>query len=360
MCVEDPFSQIQSHISHNAISGAAAERLATALLCNTSMQHLDLSYCSLDGNGFYLLCKFLSTTSSLRHLNLSDNKIDNFIAEELTVALSKISSLNYLILCNCDIQELGFDKILGTLCVKNILHHLSLSCNIISDQTAAKICEVTAASTFLTELEISSCNISGHGFRLIAESLKKDNKISLEHLNISFNTILFNAAESISTTFYANKSLEYLDLSGCKLGEREFIIICKSLSNNVQLTYFNVSNNTITSQVADEISSIINGNRTLQYVNFCNCNLKDDGIRSIIDVLCNIKALRTFIASNNPAISNDSVKRIADVICRNTFLEHFDLSKCNLQEASTKVISQAANSISTLKCLILDQYSYIS
>jgi len=300
---------------------------------------------------------------------------------------------------------------MGTLCNTNILHHLNLNCNIISDQTAAKICEVIAASTYLNELEIGSCNISGHGFRLIAESLMNDNKILLQHLNIKFNAILFNAAESISTTLCANKLLEHLDLSGCKLGERDFVIICKSLRNNVLLTHLNLSHNSITCKVAAEIASIISGNGTLQYVNFHNCNLQDDGAKYILDGLCNVKTLRVFITSNNPAISIDSAKHIAnvissntfieqidlsncklkdngvrhiinslcnvktlrtfiasdnpsismvsvqsiaDIIYNNTFLEHFDLSNCNLQESSIRVISQAANKTSTLKYIRLD------
>ena len=167
------------NIGYNSINDAAAEALAAALLCNTFIQHLDLSYCNIGENSFQTISKSLSATSKL---NLSNNIITNPVAEELTIALYKTCNLNSLILCNCNIQELGFDMILGTLCGQNILHHLSLNCNIISDQTAAKICEVTAASTFLIELEIGSCNISSHSFRLIAESLMNDNKISLEHL----------------------------------------------------------------------------------------------------------------------------------------------------------------------------------
>ena len=345
------------NISHNSITDTAAGRVAAALLANTSMQHLNLSYCSLDENGLNLLCKSLSTICKLKYLNLSDNKINNSVAGQLTSALQKISTLNHLMLCNCEIQELGFDMILGTLCGKNVLHHLNVNQNIISDQTAAKICDVIAGSSFLTKLEISSCNISGHGLRLIAESLLKDNKISLEHLNISSNTIFSNAAESISNTFQANTSLEYLDLSCCKLSGREFMKICQSLNNNILLTYFNVSHNDITEQVAAEIASIITGNVTLQYVNFQNCNLQDSGVMCITDALCNVKTLRTFIASGNPAISHESVKCITNIITSNTFLKHFDLSNCNLQELSTSMISQAAKNITTLKCLLLDQYS---
>ena len=153
---------------------------------------------------------------------------------------------------------------------------------------------------------------------------------------------------------HVNKSLEHLDLSGCKLGECEFITILKSLRRNELLTHFNVSHNSITSGVAAEITSVINGNGTLQYLNFHDCSLQDDGIKSIIDALCNVETLRIFIASNNPAISNDSAKLIADVISNNTFLEHFDLSNCSLQETSTSIIRQVANNISTLKCLMLD------
>ena len=153
--------------------------------------------------------------------------------------------------------------------------------------------------------------------------------------------------------FHAKKSLEHLDLSGCKLGECEFLIICKSLCSNELLTHFNVSHNLITSKVAAEIALAIDGNRTLQFVNLHNCNLRDDGISCIVDALCNVKTLKIFIASNNPAVSNASVKCIANFISRNTFLEQFDLSDCNLQEPSTSVIRQAAKSI-TLKCLMLD------
>ena len=118
--------------------------------------------------------------SNLRYLNIAENRVNNRVAESLASALSCNYKLNYLNLCNCQLQELGFNRILGTLCESNVLHHLNLNLNSLSDQTAYKICDIIASSTSLTALEISSCNVFKKGMKMISGSMLRDSKIPLQ------------------------------------------------------------------------------------------------------------------------------------------------------------------------------------
>ena len=213
-------SLIHLDISYNTLENISVEKLAVAVMGTATLKHLDLSYCELTEKGFIRICKFLSSISNLRYLNIAENRINNRVAESLASALSCNCKLNYLNLCNCQLQELGINRILGTLCESNVLHHLNLNWNPISDQIAYEICDLIATSTSLTALEISSCNVSEEGMKVISESLIKDNNTPLQCLDVSCNIIGPLVAANILS---ANKYLKHLDISECNISERQFI-----------------------------------------------------------------------------------------------------------------------------------------
>ncbi|XP_065902414.1 protein NLRC5-like [Dysidea avara] len=188
-------------ISHNTVDDNSAYKIASALISNTLLNYLDLSNCNLTEKGFIEISESLGSTSNLKHLDLAENTMSTDIAEDLASSLSKNLGLNYLNLCNCKLQEQEFGWVLGTLCERNVLHCLNVSCNAISDQTASKICDVIASSASITALEISSCDLSEKGMEIISKSVLRNNKVPLQCLDISFNTISSSVAATLANIF---------------------------------------------------------------------------------------------------------------------------------------------------------------
>jgi len=328
---------IHLDISYNTLDDDGANKLATTLLCSTSLKHLDLSYCELSENILIRICKSLSSLSSLRHLNIAGNKITDVVSENLATTLSGNLSLIYLNLCNCQLPEIGFNRILGTLCDNNVLHHLKVNYNVTSDQVASKMCDLIATSCSLTTLEIGSCNLSEKGVKTIFKSLRDK---PMQCLDLSFNRIGTSATDAIANTLLASEYIEHLDISGCDLSEPQFIQLAGSLRNNIKLIHINISNNCITNRVALAVASTISGTISLQYINLSNCNLNSVALTTITNALSQITTLKTLIISSN-RVSTVGANCIANVITRNTSLEQVDLSNCMLQHGDKVMITHA-------------------
>jgi len=285
---------------------------------------------------------------------MAQNRTNNAASRNLANALSNNSSLDYLNLCNCELQEKGFNSILGTLSKNNVLHHLNVNFNVISNHTAPKICDVIATSTFMTALEIGSCSLSETRIKVITDSLLKYNKVPLQCLDISFSKMDILVAGSIANFLSANKYLETLTLCRCNLSEVQFIQLCKSVRNSIKIKHLDLSRNSVTDGVATEVASVINGTLSLQCINLCNCNFQTIGLKIIADALSNITTLKTLIMRGN-TISNPDANSIAAVIASNTSLEHVDLSNCTIQEVGRAMITQALQQATKFKHIKINQ-----
>ena len=114
-------------LSDNPIGEGGLKSLCEALSTNTTLEHLNLSYCSLtisEENG-HLLCQLLSTNTSLSYLRLSFNTITD--CRHIAAGLSKNKTLQTLNLFGCSLT----DKSLNDLCsgLNNYIKELKFSGN---------------------------------------------------------------------------------------------------------------------------------------------------------------------------------------------------------------------------------------
>ena len=88
-------------LDHNPISYGGLKRLYETLSTNTTLEELDLAYCSI--NSGPLLGQLLSVNTSLHCLNLSGNKITDY--HSIAAGLSKNRTLKELSLCDCGLTD---------------------------------------------------------------------------------------------------------------------------------------------------------------------------------------------------------------------------------------------------------------
>ena len=84
------------HLSYNNIGESGAEKLAQALMLNTTLRNLDLYGNEIGKQGAIEFSKALCLNSALKTLDVGDNKIDDEGAEALYQALTKNKTLRKL------------------------------------------------------------------------------------------------------------------------------------------------------------------------------------------------------------------------------------------------------------------------
>ena len=113
----------------------------------------------------------------------------------------------------------------------------------------------------LTEVDLSSAEISDFGAAVISVVLEKNS--SLTHLDLSFNYIHEDVASLLSKALKANSSLTFLNLKGnfiCKDGASS---LSKALKANSSLTNLNLSINSIGDAGASFLSQALKANSSL-------------------------------------------------------------------------------------------------
>ena len=92
-------------LSYNPIGEGGLKCLCEALSTNTTLEHLDLGWCSLtisEENG-HLVCQLLSTNTSLGYLRLSGNTITD--CRHIAAGLSNNTTLQTLALSYCGLTD---------------------------------------------------------------------------------------------------------------------------------------------------------------------------------------------------------------------------------------------------------------
>ena len=94
----------------------------------------------------------------------------------------------------------------------------------------------------LTDLDISSCNITSLGFLALFEALRHNHRV--RNLNLSGNPCGFNQHfDQVRNMASSNNKLQSLNLSNCKLDSSFLTALSKGLLHNQSVKAINLSQN---------------------------------------------------------------------------------------------------------------------
>ena len=223
---------------------------------------------------------------------------------------------------NNDLNAEGLSKILDRLKMSTLIK-LNISHNNVIDKAADDIETFLSTNPKLQHLDLSHNNLQSAGIIKIC----RINLAELTAFNISNNNVTDDAAENISTVLSLNNQLESLDLSSNYFKCEGLAKIFDCLKNVKYLRKLNVSGNEITSKAADTIATFLSCNSILEELN--SFMQTSDAIK-IFKHLRNTSRLKKLFVHNN-MITNEGAENIATVLRQNTKLEEFDISYNNMQ-----------------------------
>ena len=134
------------------------------------------------------------------------------------------------------------------------------------------------------------------------------------------------------------------------------IKIAEALKNISTLTVFDIINNGVGEEAADDIAAVLSHNTRLQELDFGHNSFRSDGMIKIAKALQNISTL-TIFAINKNGIGKRAADDIAAVLSHNTKLQRLDFGYNHFRSAGMIRIAKALQNISTLTIFAINNNS---
>ncbi|XP_065882868.1 uncharacterized protein [Dysidea avara] len=338
-------------LSDTNITDEVTDDVATALSKSPQLQELDLSNSLLTSAGTEKILNAMKNFSNLKVLQMASSNINHESGEWLAGILCHNFQLEELDLSRNNLCNRGCIAICRTLQKISTLVKLFLSSNsIISDEEANDVASALYNNTQLQELGLSLYVKSSAGIVNIVNAISK--MANLKSLSIPIRNINNTAIEILAQNLSDHLQLCKLDLSGTNLQTVGCILICNALLQLRTLTRLILSNNNITDEAANDLSTLLSCNIQLKEFHIDGNCFQTKGVSRIAEGLKNTSTLSKLFMGNN-IINNKSVDDIANILSCNTQLQELQLQISNLQPTDCVKISNALQNTSALHKLII-------
>lgn len=216
----------------SAIAGIDLSPIANAMKINTSVMHLDLWGCVLDGSQICSISDALKENKTLQSLKLARCKLNGDCVKMLCEALH----------------------------VNQTLTDLDLSGNF---SRAEHVADALAVNKGLTKLNLSDNFLDPDGITCILNVLVKKNHF-LRQLDLTHNEAGSKGANALAQVLRENQRFKWISLKGHNLGPEEATVLADALKENKGLTFLDMENNMILCQGGQAMAKALAVNRTLK------------------------------------------------------------------------------------------------
>ena len=282
-------------LSKSHIGDQGAEMLARWQNLKPSLILLDLYNNDMTHRGMESIVTIIKCSTNLTHLKISCNPIGDDGIQ--LFSLVKLEHLIHLNVEKVGMTEVGACALGDWLECNNLLQSLVISENNINDNGLTKILN-TIPST-LVRLIASHCNITCDGAKNIGEILRTTN--TLKYLKIPNNPIGDDGISAISDNLHNDQTLIKLVADSCEFHSKGAESVGRMLEVNKTLKFLSISNNPIGDYGLSAIACGITTNTgtALLELYVFNCEIHNQGTKSIADVLERNKTLRRLDISCN-------------------------------------------------------------
>ena len=181
----------------------------------------------------------------------------------------------------------------------------------------------------MEQLWLRGNELHDRGASVILQSLH--NLSTLLILDLSYNHLSSESADSIAVVIGNNCFLQQLWLDGNDLLSRGVVIIANALKKISNLRILSLCSNGITDDAADEISDVITTNVLLVDLLLGNNQLEMIGVSKIAVALRKVSMLRKLDLFNN-CITSDAAEELAATLLNCSNLQQLFLSNNNYWE----------------------------
>ncbi|KYQ96851.1 hypothetical protein DLAC_04157 [Tieghemostelium lacteum] len=303
----------------NDLDDLAGIMITRFLLTNDTVTNINLASNELTYETFILLNDVLKQTKTLKKLNISCNPLDSEEAIAILSSLKVNQSLKSLSMVGCGIDGSASNSLYEMLQVNTTLTNLDLRHNItIPSESGCKFMSALTTNQTIVKLNMGYCNLGGEVGQALGECLMHNQTLqvlifnnnqlgeqgmigistglmannTLKYIDLGsnfhdFECIGYEAGLALAETLKYNTCLESLHLYNNKMGHETVALITAALGEggNQTLKALNLSSNSIRTEGALAIASLILGNYSLNYLNINNSFIQAEGLMSIIESL---------------------------------------------------------------------------
>jgi hypothetical protein len=246
---------------------------------NRSISSLDLRGSRFDDEFEVSMSKILRGCPSLLSLNISSIRIlsRSLQIEQITDAIMDD---------NCNLQSLYVTKHTRPL---NLPYGLELFAPVIAK---------------LRKLELHFSITSNDDLRAIGDAIGASKTIT--HIGLTSNDMTWDKMELFSLGVAANKSLEVLDLFGCKIGSEGLRHVKEALVGKMEIRELNLYNNNIDDNGCQYLAEILLRCPSLEILHLAGNMIGSEGIKAIASVLSSAKHLQQLRLNGNGVVDDTS------------------------------------------------------
>jgi len=326
-------------LKSNNFTKAVAGNMLSAIKANHYLKKIDLSHCNLFQTDLIAYVNLLlSSDSAIQYIDFSYNSCDTFIEQEHESSehnnyINTRMSQQYDRLSNLDAQIYLDIGIYSPVAFTND-GWSNTDAIVYSDVGLHTLTPLRNTDYMpLQYLDLSQCKLSDVLTGKVLLALQQCR--SLTYLSLSTCTL---TSKTLMRHIIANnQNLEHLDLSDCKLKQRDVITIAVCLRAVKSISYLLLSYNVINDIAAKELAETLSNCLSLKTLSLSDCEIKEKGVLQIVSALQCTRSLQHLDLSYN-TISDDAAFNIATVLSRNTSLECLNMSYCTWLNNGVSII----------------------
>ena len=331
------------------------------LLQYNSLVHFVLLKCKIQEKKLFKIFNALKATSTLQSLILNSINITSIVASQIVEVIDKNIYLEKLNLSDCYMLEDELRRLLTAMNKLTFLRHINFH-NLTYKQSVYTNNDYFSSSTtsfsllpsiignnkILEYLNISNCKINERDLIGITEAILSFN--SLKHLDVSDNSITDSVATHVALAIRSNTDLEYMNVSNCCISKHALFMIFNDLTALNNLVHIDVSLNRICSTATEEIIKVFSNNMHLTHLSLCQCDLD---VEDFVKIMLSLKKHNFFthLDFSYNEMNDEVVSILSSIIINNVELKYLDVSNCNIKEHGIRIIAENLTGLSNLSYL---------
>ena len=349
------------------ITGKLASDIASALSHNKELEQLYFNS-KLETTDLLNILKVLSEKfTNLKVFEISNNSVTVQETKCLTSIISHNAQLQYFNITDGNLSTTNVAKILKALQTTLNLQELTISGH---NTNVANV--LTAVTSNNSKLYQDDNNVQTIYIKLIAKHLQRTKLVNFNDRNCKN---LIKIAEALQSVFVVKELcitnnisseivndiasiicnctlLEVLNVSNNNLQSADVVKIAKALQNTSNLTKLYISNSNVTNEAVDDLATVICKNIKLQELDVSKNNLQSEGAVKIVKALQNISTL-TKLYINDNHITDTAADDITAALSCNTQLQELDFSNNWFQITGIVKITKSLENFTTIKKLCI-------
>ncbi|CAC5423655.1 unnamed protein product [Mytilus coruscus] len=280
-----------------------------------NLRSIDVSKNDLTDIGLKTLCQSLLNNAGIRALRFHENNFGPNGGLILSMLVEGLHFLEIINVCYCGLGDDGTENLANALQSKQ-LRKINIRCNNVSQKGAIKFFRLIKDSSHLNHFEFGK------------------NEVGIVHRQVGTGAVAVPVDESdeVSGVFVdvlksCAKSIEYLGLWQCGIGNTSILDNPKVLSDFAELTEIILQANELQDKHATAIGQSMSSLPRLQSLMLRSNNIGPKGAVDIIDGIEKCPSLRTIILDRNKINDFDTLKKMVEVAAKSLpYLQKLDVS----------------------------------